>query len=234
MVGRPRSRLFRSFWSERSGRSNLDSQWQSSHELRHQDRRRGARYNEQGWFFLVAGSRPPARSGCVGRGGATMLSLYFLSTHVHRRRKGAEQGDTSNHGVRLANLIVDNMMVLLEIMHERGVYFVLEQPCSSWMFKLPRVVRSLERIGNTNIHRVCTWMVAFGHQMPKCSHLVGTLPTLHRLRRSYCPRTTRRHAPTTTWDQTECGIRGGRDLPSSAEYTPEFCRCLFMAWQRCR
>ena len=94
MVGRPRSRLFRSFWSERSGRSNLDSQWQSSHELRHQDRRRGARYNKQGWFFLVVGNRPPARSGCVGRGGATMLSLYFF---VYTRSPTAERGGAGGY-----------------------------------------------------------------------------------------------------------------------------------------
>ena len=94
MVGRPRSRLFRSFWSERSCRRDLDSQWQSSHELRHQDRRRGARYNEQGWFFLVAGSRPPARSGCVGRGGATLLSLYFF---VYTRSPTAEGDGTGGY-----------------------------------------------------------------------------------------------------------------------------------------
>ena len=69
----------------------MDSKWQSSHELRHQDRRTGARYNEQGWFLRVIGNRPPARSGCVGRGGATMLSLHFFvcTRSPTAERKGA-------------------------------------------------------------------------------------------------------------------------------------------------
>ena len=45
--------------------------------------------------------------------------------------------DTRKLPVRLANAIVDNTMVLLEVAHLRGVWFVLEQPATSWMFKLP-------------------------------------------------------------------------------------------------
>ena len=48
--------------------------------------------------------------------------------------------------VRLANAIVDNTMVLLEVVHRRGVWFVLEQPASSWMFKLPCVRETFARL----------------------------------------------------------------------------------------
>ena len=186
-----------------------------------------------GFFWLLAASLR-LQAGALVVAGPPCSLFIFLSSSVHRRRKGREEGDTSNPGVRLANLIVDNMMVFLGIMHERGVYFVLEQPSSSWMFKLPGVLHSMAQIGNENIHRVSTWMAAFGHEMPKCTHLVGTLPTLYRMRRIHSPGRKQRKADKNLWEQTEFGVWGGRDLPGSAAYTPEFCQCLFVAWQRCR
>ena len=62
-------------------------------------------------------------------------SLFvFLSSSVHRRGVGHELGDTSRVQVRLANLVVENTIVLLEAVSPRGVWFVLEQPAGSWMF----------------------------------------------------------------------------------------------------
>ena len=70
-------------------------------------------------------------------GGPPCSLFIFLSSSFHRRGPGHEQGDTRKLPVRLANAIVDNTMVLLEVAHLRSVWFVLEQPATSWMFKLP-------------------------------------------------------------------------------------------------
>ena len=186
-----------------------------------------------GFWFLLEVSLRLAR-GSLLMEGAPCSKFIFLSSSVHQRREGKEEGDTLNAGVRLANLIVANMLVVIELLHERGVYFVLEQPSNSWMFKLPRVLRTFSRVGDSDIRRVTTWMTAFGHRMPKCTHLVGTMPTLVEMRRIHDIRKKPRTPNKNLWEQRESGVKGGADLPSSAEYTPEFCRCLFTAWLHCR
>ena len=64
-------------------------------------------------------------------GGPPCSLFIFLSSSFHRRGPGHEQVDTSKLPVRLANVIVDNTMVLLEVAHLRSVWFVLEQPATS-------------------------------------------------------------------------------------------------------
>ena len=131
--------------------------------------------------------------------GAPPCPLFvFLRLSFHR--PGREQGDTSKLPVRLASAIVGNTMVLIEVVHLRGVWFVLEQPASSWMFKLPCVRETFARlkgrqprggrpvvcqargcqpgggppgVDSPAVLRICIWMGAFGHELPKCSHLVG-------------------------------------------------------------
>ena len=175
--------------------------------------------------------------------GAPPCSLFiFLSSSFHRRGPGHEQGDTSKLPVRLANAIVDNTMVLLEVAHLRSVWFVLEQPATSWMFKLPCVRETFARlkgcqpgggppgVDSPAVHRICTWMGAFGHELPKCSHLVGTLPTLPTMKRARPSHLRGCEARPGMWRRTCTGVQGGRDLPGSAEYTRAFCLALYSAW----
>ena len=185
-------------------------------------------------------------------------SLFiFLSSSFHRRGPGHEQGDTSKLPVRLANVIVDNTMVLLEVAHLRSVWFVLEQPATSWMFKLPCVRETFARlkgrqpgggrpvvcqargcqpgggpsgVGSPAVHRICTWMGAFGHELPTCSHLVGTLPTLPTMKRARPSHLRGCAARPGMWRRTCTGVQGGRDLPGSAEYTRVFFLALYSAW----
>ena len=114
----------------------------------------------------------------------------------------------------------------------RGVYFVLEQRSTSWMLKMLAVFAAFQRMGMPFVPRVTTWMRAFGHEMPKCTHLVGTLPTLHEMRRTFNTRTARRVTRNALWERTAAGTQGGKDLASSAECTVLFWESLFAAWQR--
>eukprot|EP00969_Alexandrium_andersonii_P087375 3854720-Alexandrium_andersonii.AAC.1 len=48
------------------------------------------------------------------------------------------------------------------------------------MFKL---LVLLAVVAGAGAQRVTTWTKQFGREMPKCTHLLGTLPTLAELRR---------------------------------------------------
>ena len=145
------------------------------------------------------------KPGAMVMAGPPCSLFIYLSSSIHQRRVGLEEGDVRHHSVRLANLIVANMMVLLQIAHSRGVFFVLEQPSTSWMFKMLVVVAAFEGMGTAVVPRVTTWMRAFGHEIPKCSHLVGTLPTLHFMRRSLNTRLVPRVTSYALWARTAAG-----------------------------
>lgn len=217
---------------------------------------------EAGFFALLDLALRLAPGGLI-MGGPPCSLFVFLSSSVHRRGVGHELGDASRVQVRLANLVVENTMVLLEVVSPRGVWFVLEQPAGSWMFKLPRVQETFARLGcqpvrrepqgcqpggsqsggrqpadrergsqQDPVQRICTWMGAFGHEMPKGSHLVGTLPTLPLLRRDRPPALSPGETRAALWRRTPTGVQGGRELPGSAAYTPDFCEALYSAWLR--
>ena len=142
-------------------------------------------------------------------------------------------GNIRHKKVRLANLIVANTVVLLLRLHDRGCFFVLEQPARSWMFKIPCMRDALRQMGCQPDKRITTWMGAFGHPMPKCSHLIGTLPTLSWMRRSKkdSDRESCRDHKKVFLIHDSTGVSGGKDLPGSAAYTPDFCDSLYRAWE---
>ena len=122
---------------------------------------------------------------------------------------------------------------------------MLEQPAASWMCKMTCAQEAFARLGSRpggrqaggcqpGVQRVCTWMGAFGHELPKCSHLVGTLPTLPMMKRR---RPCRRGGSATRpalWLRTSSGVQGGRELPGTAAYTPGFCLTLSQTWASAR
>eukprot|EP00969_Alexandrium_andersonii_P290981 12862556-Alexandrium_andersonii.AAC.1 len=69
-------------------------------------------------------------------------------------------------------------------------------------------------------------MKQFGHETPKCTHFVGTLPTLAELRwpKPQCSGRTSGCSDTGRCFYRKDGNRvyGGRDLSSSAAYTDAF------------
>ena len=99
------------------------------------------------------------------------------------------------------------------------------------MFKLPVL---LDVVASTGAQRVTTWMKQFGHEMPKCTHLLGTLPTLAELR---LPKPQRSCCPSGFSDAGRCfywkdgnSVHSGRDLSSSAAYTDAFAVAMVAAW----
>lgn len=117
-------------------------------------------------------------------------SLFvFLSSSVHKRKVSQPMGDTSNPKVRLSNRILINTMEVLHIMSKRQVWNVLEQPANSFMYKTPPVTALYDKV---KLQKIVAWMGAFGHSMPKCTHLLGSLSTpywqaLHDLASRHLP-----------------------------------------------
>eukprot|EP00969_Alexandrium_andersonii_P047317 2076012-Alexandrium_andersonii.AAC.1 len=60
-----------------------------------------------------------------------------MSSSVHRRSALHPRGDERNFKVRLSNLIASDTAVLVSVAETRGAWWILEQPASSWTFKLP-------------------------------------------------------------------------------------------------
>jgi hypothetical protein len=52
------------------------------------------------------------------------------------------------------------------------IYWLLEQPSNSWMFKLPMFISITKA---HKLFKVCTWMGLFGHCMQKYTHLLTNM-----------------------------------------------------------
>ncbi len=157
-----------------------------------------------------------------------------MSSSVHKRSDVRPEGDTTNRKVRMSNRLVSNTVVLLQWAHSRGVYWVVEQPATSRMWKWGPMEALLAECFAVRVH---TYMGCFGHRQQKPTVLWGTLPTLAELGRA------RRDVPESargTDDPAVVGYKrdasgrvcGNRFLHESATYTAGFGAALFGAWAR--
>lgn len=140
------------------------------------------------------------------------------SSSVHQRHVYGPEGNQQNAKVRMSNRLVKNFCVWLELLaRHRKFWFVIEQPTSSWLFKMQAMVSimaamacvkvttwNLGSIGHTGfllvwfgslvggtivfgMNFLLYWstlrMGFFSHDLPKPTHLVGTLPDLGQMKR---------------------------------------------------
>ena len=184
-----------------------------------------------GWFtLLLQGLR--LRPGALVKGAPPCSWFIFLSSSVHKRSEGAEEGDTQNCKVRLANLIVQNFLVFLDTLtkHERQIYFVIEQPSSSFMMKMKM---SRQFLHDNGAFSIFTYMGAFQHRLLKPSFLYGNLPTLPLMARSKPVCFKKNEDLDSYYTQSAQGrVTGGKLLAGAAEYTEEYCEALYYAWRR--
>jgi hypothetical protein len=198
---------------------------------------------KRGFLFLLrAGLR--LRDQAIIVGGPPCSLNIFLSCSVHKRHLLGPMGDTANGKVRLSNLIAQNMAVFIGLLVESGrrIHVVIEQPASSWLFKLPFLVLLASLLGASV---VTTWLGKFGHEMLKCIHLLGNLPGLsnlarkmsladkakHKLR-SQLKQSKRKTKRCYTYKDKNGGVSGGKDLAGAAAYPSRFCNALFKLWQK--
>jgi hypothetical protein len=62
--------------------------------------------------------------------GVPCCSWMWFNRRVTQRSIADPAGDTSNSWVRMHNRIADRVSSLLRLCHQRGVYFVIEQPAT--------------------------------------------------------------------------------------------------------
>ncbi|CAE7740361.1 RHM1 [Symbiodinium sp. CCMP2456] len=158
-------------------------------------------------------------------------SLFiFLSSSIHRRSPHRPWGNQEYRSVRLSNCIVRNMTTFLQLMSERHVRWVIEQPSGSQMFRLPPLRRLMREVDAVP---VTTYMGCFAHKMKKRTILVGTLPSLPRMERSLRPEDRKRFDKNRRKFYIRCDgkVHGTKALQSSADYTPQFCEALYTCWK---
>jgi len=101
------------------------------------------------------------------------LWVQFLSKGVHKRENSNVEGAWEKRRcVFEANLINENTAVIVAILHSRKVHIGLENPSGSWYFLYPTMASLTALLG---FYEATTWMINFGHWMPKPTKLVGSL-----------------------------------------------------------
>lgn len=181
-------------------------------------------------FYTTLSVACSVLSGGICVAGPPCSMFTFLASSVHRRTKGNPNGDLSNMKVRLSNLIVRNTVAIMQALVRRNVFIVIEQPSNSVMFHLPCMKEWIVKLG---LVVVMTFMAAFGHDMPKPTHLLGNLPGLALMRRVR-PRKNLAAASGMVYHyKNKHGQScGGKDLHKSAAYTLEFTKALCIVWEK--
>ena len=150
--------------------------------------------------------------------------FVFMSSSLHRRSLRNPEGDTRTNRVKTANIIVYNFLVLACVATMRRVYTVIEQPSSTRMFDLAKMIYV---IGRAQLVRVFTWMGKFGHARPKPTILYGNLPCIGDLTRKWSRAASVRGKPNNMWYVTSNGwVRGSSGLKKSAVYARRFVRAV--------
>ena len=127
---------------------------------------------EKGFYAAVDIALRLVENGVALVGPKCSLWLQFLSKGTHKRGPTNVEGAWDKRlCVFEANLINENTCVIMALLHYRKVHFGIEQPSGSFYFSYPTMV---DLIGLLGLVSTTTWMINFGHWMPKPSRIVGT------------------------------------------------------------
>lgn len=110
-------------------------------------------------------------------------SWVFLSRSSTGRHLQVE-GDVALRSVVAQNALVERLVLVLEILALRGVFWIVEQPASSCMWDYPAMRSLRERHG---LQPRLLDMGAYGGTSQKPTHLLGTAPYLKYLGRRCSP-----------------------------------------------
>ena len=125
----------------------------------------------------------------------TQCSMWItgLSQSIHRRASRGLLGAWEKMPVYQANVMAENVAVLMLVLYTRQVHFVEENPGGTYLFRYETQAWVHEFLGLLSIH---TWMIFFGHWLPKPTRLMGSLAGLNSLAKKYSKKiwSTRRRA----------------------------------------
>ena len=110
-----------------------------------------------------------------------LQKLFNKGTRTTKRHQGDGTNDKERHG----NLLVKHSLIIIHACIQHGAFWILENPKSSYMFRMPGVARVL-RLPSTQVVQVDQCM--YGLQDPvsrikykKATIFIGNLPSLFLL-----------------------------------------------------
>lgn len=114
----------------------------------------------------------------------TQCSLWLtgLSQSIHRRAARGLCGAWENLSVYRANIMAENVAVLMLVLYCRQVHMCEENPGGTYLFRYETQAFVQQILGLDFIH---TWLIFFGHWLPKPTRLMGSLVGMKSLTRKY-------------------------------------------------
>ena len=180
--------------------------------------------------------------GCVWFGLPCATWVWISRGHTLLSAKRVA-GDTLREDVRGANAMVAFCCRLWDLLVLRHVYYIVEQPATSIVWKyapFQRHVRRRPKIGTTKLHAQFLWLGHFGHLLHKATHLVGVFPGLKSIKtkrsRAIAPgkvgmfwehASIRTEGPRKGTYRVQGVKKAGKSLSDSGKYPIKFCK--FMA-----
>ena len=203
----------------------------------------------KGFALAISMALSIAVGGCAWFGVPCRTFVWMSRGHTKRTLK-RPHGDCGRADVRQANEIVERVCILLQILCARQVYFIIEQPSGSLLWKMPKMrLAAKMHIVSPSIARWLTaktaprkqkkvrwarrfvWLGHYGHQIAKPTELCGIFPGLSTAFPSKKP--TRRSNPKgmyyKTWLDKCTGRRrtcGMKALKNTEHYPDKFCHAV--------
>jgi len=175
-------------------------------------------------FLAILAAAMRIRRGGVLWAAPPCSTWVFLSRHsTGRGRDPSGNWQTSDY-IASQNALVCRLLLLARLCIARGVYYIIEQPRSSCMFKYGPFAEFLKKHPATS---VCTEMGAFGMMAEKDMNLIGTAPYLPMLERRLTTEQRKELRSNSKRKQTSVvtvradgtkNVQGGRDLKSTQAY----------------
>ena len=133
-----------------------------------------------GLLFLIQNILTIMSGGFVWFGTPCSTWVWIARGHTQRSSRNIE-GNTCRLDVRQANRMVDIVAMLLNLIVVRGVFYLIEQPSTSCIWrqkKLLKHFRSRPMVHNTPLKKHHVWLGYFGHHLFESTTLVGIIPAL--------------------------------------------------------
>ena len=142
-------------------------------------------------------------------------------------------------------VLVHIEVVFMWLMHyfRPKIWIMIEQPASSWLFKLPSFGELRSR---WSLSKTLTHMGIWGSDLMKATHLMSNMPTLKDVARTASRTAKKKHRerlarksqrlraagkePPVYYTQNSKGFHGGKDLQKSAVYPQRFVTKVFQCW----
>ncbi len=172
--------------------------------------------------------------------GVPCSSFVFLSRGHTRRTQKKPLGNVARRDVAPANALAECVAFLIRLLVRRHVFFIVEQPASSLLWKLPAlaaVVADDLRIGDHRMQRRFVWQGHFGHSGWKPTTSLGLFPELHTTPLLCSRRPPVRSVPSPAWTSWRDArkrkrVRGqGAALTATGHYPKRFCAVVARAAQ---